>query len=121
MGIVYKHNKYWLFHNHTINEESYKHHIKMAWHIVRYNQDRLYPNEYNRFYIEEGDIIKFGRVRFRVRKLEIEDDEESSSESNENGNKIFSNVNTQEENQGIEMGETNLQIMARRGPGASTL
>lgn len=37
LGIVYKHNKYWLFHNHSIDEESYKHHIKMAWYIVRYN------------------------------------------------------------------------------------
>lgn len=75
LGIVYKQNKYWLFHNHTINDESYKHHIKMAWYIVRYNHDMLHPNEVNRFYIDEGDIIKFGRVRFRVRKLKIEDDD----------------------------------------------
>lgn len=41
----------------------------MAWHIVRYTPDKLSPKETNRFYVGLGDIIKFGRVRFRIRKL----------------------------------------------------
>ena len=78
----------------------------MAWYIVRYNHDMLHPNEVNRFYIDEGDIIKFGRVRFRVRKLKIEDDDSSSSER-EDGSKIFSHPNTNEALDN-EMGESNL-------------
>lgn len=114
LGIVYKHNSYWLFHNHSIDAESYKHHIKMAWYIVRYNQDKLQPSEYNKFYIEQGDIIKFGRVRFRVRKLKIEDDKDSSDEKDENGSKtIFSHPNTIA-NQGNEVGDTNVEVVAGR-------
>ena len=45
------------------------HHIKMAWHVVRYTQDKYNPKENNRMYVQQGDIIKFGRVRFRMRKL----------------------------------------------------
>jgi len=36
------------------------------------------PNESNRFYVGKYDIIKFGRVRFRIKKLHIaEEDGES--------------------------------------------
>ena len=33
----------------------------------------------NRFYCEEGDIIKFGRVRFKIRKLRVQDLRNSQS------------------------------------------
>lgn len=49
----------------------------MAWFVVRYYADKYQPNESNKFYVEEGDIIKFGRVRFRIRKLRILDEYES--------------------------------------------
>jgi len=55
----------------------------MAWIIVKYTQDILYPNETNRYYLTQGDIIKFGRVRFRLRKLHIEDDYDSSEDRDE--------------------------------------
>jgi hypothetical protein len=51
---------------------SFKNHLKMAWLVVRYQQDWMYPNEENIYYIEKGDIIKFGRVRFKVRELMIQ-------------------------------------------------
>jgi hypothetical protein len=44
----------------------------MAWLVVRYQQDIMYPNEENIYYVEKGDIIKFGRVRFKVRELMIQ-------------------------------------------------
>ena len=37
LSICYKHGQYWLFHNRSIENDSYKHHLKMAWYIVRYN------------------------------------------------------------------------------------
>lgn len=52
----------------------------MAWLVVRYNQDNLFPSEDNVYYIEKGDIIKFGRVRFKVREMLIQG---LGSESNE--------------------------------------
>ena len=63
-------------------EYSYKNHIQMAWFIVRYSTAMIGNEvEHNRFYVEEGDIIKFGRVRFKIRKLRIlDDDDESESD-----------------------------------------
>lgn len=43
VSICYKHGQYWLFHNRSIENDSYKHHLKMAWFIVRYNQDKFEP------------------------------------------------------------------------------
>lgn len=83
ISIVYKYNSYWLFHNHSVNNESYKHHLKMAWHIVRYTQDLYFPKEQNRFYLQEGDIVKFGRVRFRIRKLNLNLSESNASNEEE--------------------------------------
>lgn len=77
VSICYKHGKYWLFHNRSIESDSYKHHLKMAWFIVRYNQDKYDPKYDNQMYIEVGDVIKFGRVRFRVRRLVLENDGET--------------------------------------------
>ncbi len=49
----------------------------MAWHVVRYSPDKLNSREENRFYCTQGDIIKFGGVRFRIRKLRINDNDSS--------------------------------------------
>ena len=49
----------------------------MAWFVVRYQQDKYNPKENNRMYVELGDIIKFGRVRFRIRKLCLNYEDES--------------------------------------------
>ena len=43
----------------------------MAWLVVKYNQDWIPPHEENVYYVEKGDIIKFGRVRFKIRELKI--------------------------------------------------
>lgn len=73
MSVVYKNDAYWLFHNQAVESDySYKNHLRMVWQIVRYSQDwqhNLYSD--NIAYLEEGDIIKFGRVRFKIRKLRI--------------------------------------------------
>ena len=31
VSLVYKHGKYWIFHNQSIEKDSYKNHIQMAW------------------------------------------------------------------------------------------
>ena len=84
--MVYKKGMYWIFHNQSVDiDYSYKNHIQMAWYVVRYSHAKIGRDEKetNKFYVNEGDIIKFGRVRFKVRQLKIKDDEfEVSSESN---------------------------------------
>jgi len=54
----------------------------MAWHVVRYTIDKLNTKETNRFYLIQGDIVKFGRVRFRIRKLVLHPEDESEDEDN---------------------------------------
>lgn len=60
--------------------DSYKHHMKMAWQVVRFTQDKFNPKQDNKFYCKETDIIKFGRVRFRIRKLRINHDDKTESD-----------------------------------------
>ena len=52
----------------------------MAWLIVRYNQDWITPSDENIYYCERGDIIKFGRVRFKIRHMVL--DPEDCDDSN---------------------------------------
>jgi hypothetical protein len=52
----------------------------MGWQIVRYHKDWINTQYENIFYCEEGDIIKFGRVRFKIRKLRIQENDEESSD-----------------------------------------
>lgn len=73
MSLVYKNSQYYAFHNQSVEADySFKNHLKMAWLVVRYQQDWMYPNEENIYYVEKGDIIKFGRVRFKIRELMIQ-------------------------------------------------
>lgn len=73
LSVVYKNDQYNVFHNQAVEADySFKNHLKMAWLVVRYNQDWIYPTEDNIYYIEKGDIIKFGRVRFKVREMSIQ-------------------------------------------------
>ena len=62
---------------------SFKNHLKMAWLIVRYNQDWIIPNDENVYYCEKGDIIKFGRVRFKIRTLVIDPENEQDDSRGE--------------------------------------
>ena len=55
----------------------------MAWFVVRYYADKYQPGCSNKFYVEQGDIIKFGRVRFKIRKLVMQEEDEIGS--NESG------------------------------------
>ena len=55
----------------------------MAWFVVRYSQDKYNPKENNKTYVGLGDIIKFGRVRFRIRKLCLNYEDESAEMNSE--------------------------------------
>lgn len=81
LSLVYKNDSYHIFHNQSVEADySYKNHLKMAWLVVKYNQDWLPPHEENVYYVEKGDIIKFGRVRFKIRELKINRSAEGESE-----------------------------------------
>lgn len=50
----------------------------MAWYIIRYSPDKFDQSQDNTMYAQVGDIIKFGRVRFRIRRLVLGNEEETS-------------------------------------------
>jgi hypothetical protein len=80
VSVTYQNDQYWLFHNQSVEADySFKHHMRMVWQIVRYSVDSFSGQDENRFICEKGDIIKFGRVRFKIRKLHIRDEEEGES------------------------------------------
>lgn len=58
----------------------------MAWFIVRTSSDKHFPGETNRYYLKVGDIIKFGRVRFKIRKLVLEQEEGRPEPANNSPN-----------------------------------
>jgi hypothetical protein len=95
LSLVYKNQKYFAFHNQSVEADySYKNHLKMAWLVIKYNQDWLPPHEENVFYVEKGDIIKFGRVRFKVRELKIN---QHTPEESSMGDVIRHDVNVEHE------------------------
>jgi hypothetical protein len=52
-------------------DDSFKNHADRAWRIVKFethaNQKRS-----NTMRVQEGDVIKFGRVRFKVKKIVVD-------------------------------------------------
>lgn len=93
LSVVYKSGAYWAYHTKTLYksdgeiDEKYNH-FEQAWQIIRLSNQRakkLSTGEeiQNRTHklkevrdsvkVALGDVMKFGRVRFRVKKLEIGD------------------------------------------------
>lgn len=56
-----------MFNSKSLNDEAMKNHIDRAWKIVKYEFDKY--GEINSYPIKERDVIKFGRVRFIVKKI----------------------------------------------------
>jgi hypothetical protein len=51
-----------------------------VWRIVKYEHHNGYLNRYK---LNEGDLIKFGRVRFLIKKLVIDADDVENSAADE--------------------------------------
>ena len=47
---------------------------------MRFNADPQNLNEENLHFVEKGDIVKFGRVRFKIRELKIQGDGKESDD-----------------------------------------
>ncbi len=59
-----------MFHSKSLNDDSFKNHADRVWRIVKY--EAYQDKKINTFRVIEGDVIKFGRVRFRVKKLVVD-------------------------------------------------
>lgn len=52
-------------------DDAFKNHADRVWRIVKYESHHN-EKRTNTFKVSEGDVIKFGRVRFRVKKLFVD-------------------------------------------------
>lgn len=69
-------NAYWLYHARSLKDDSFKSHADYVWRIIKYE---CHKGQVNSYKILEGDMIKFGRVRFIIRKLVIDADDVEDS------------------------------------------
>jgi len=51
-----------MFHCKSLKDDSFKNHADRVWRIVKY--EAYQPSKLNTYRVVEGDVIKFGRVRF---------------------------------------------------------
>lgn len=87
LSLVYKQGQYWMYHSKSLLDDSFKNHADRVWKIVKY--DSYCNGKINTTKVVEGDVMKFGRVRFKVKrlvidKLECEDMEGAPLETNPN-------------------------------------
>ena len=69
LSLVYRQNKYYVFHSKSLSDDSFKNHAERAWRVVKYENQM--GQKMNCYRIEEGDVVKFGRVRFKVKKMVV--------------------------------------------------
>ncbi|CAI2386918.1 unnamed protein product [Moneuplotes crassus] len=70
---AFKNGKYWMFHPQDFNEEEkVQNPIDQVWISLRGATPAIFPGKFNKslgYKLTDGDIIKFGRVRFRVKRI----------------------------------------------------
>lgn len=59
-----------MFHSKSLQDDSFKNHADRVWRIVKYENYK--DKKDNTCRVVEGDVIKFGRVRFRIKKLVVD-------------------------------------------------
>ena len=84
MSIAWAKGKYWIYQPKELEEDESLNNVDAAWYYV-YNMPMKRGKEFvhggwfedttmnvNMFYLEENDIIKIGRVRFKIAELFVE-------------------------------------------------
>lgn len=79
-----------MYHSKSLADENFKNHVDRVWRIVKY--ESFTTGKQNTFKVVQGDTIKFGRVRFQIKKLHIDPSdvlklqEENNTHNNEDTN-----------------------------------
>eukprot|EP00347_Sterkiella_histriomuscorum_P004352 403360777 len=73
LSLVYKQGNYWMYHSKSLQDDSFKNHVDRVWRIVKY--ETFTTGKQNTFKVMQGDTIKFGRVRFQIKKLHVDKDD----------------------------------------------
>jgi len=70
-----------MYHSKSLSDDSFKNHADRVWRIVKYEN---YNNKANTYKLNEGDTIKFGRVRFKVKMLVVDSKDCNSGSFDDN-------------------------------------
>ena len=68
--MTFKNGSYWLYHSKSLKDDAFKNHADRVWRVVKFETHSNQKKE-NTLKVSEGDVIKFGRVRFRVKQLVV--------------------------------------------------
>ena len=83
LSLVYKRGQYWVFHGRSLADPSLKNHAERVWRVVKYEVYR--GDKVNKLRVCEGDLIKFGRVRFRVKRIVVGEEAGEKRDNNQDG------------------------------------
>mmetsp|Transcript_22019 Transcript_22019/g.16387 ORF Transcript_22019/g.16387 Transcript_22019/m.16387 type:complete len:93 (+) Transcript_22019:263-541(+) len=61
---------YWVFHSKSLEDETFTNHVDRVWRVVKY--ENHVENKTNCYELVQGDVVKFGRVRFKIKKLVVD-------------------------------------------------
>lgn len=68
LHFLLRNNFYWVYHKNTVEEEKVEESpVSKLWHIIKFYKNNSSTDE--GFKLEEGDIIKLGRVRFKIKEI----------------------------------------------------
>ena len=118
VSLVYKHGAYWIYHSKSLKDDTFQNHADRVWKIVKYE---CYNNrKLNTCELQEEDVIKFGRVRFKVKKLVVDPDLiDNDNDDNDDGYTIPTRNNIPVDtsaNQGLRGILTSLENEAQLNP-----
>ncbi len=69
-----------MYHSKSLKDDLLKNHVDRVWRVVKYESHR--KDKLNSIRVVKGDVIKFGRVRFQVKKLIVDPSDIENSSGN---------------------------------------
>jgi len=76
--MAYKFGKYFIFHQRTLNDESFNDASQMVWFVMKHldlkalkftMNKKIDEKHLNRYPVCVGEIVKFGRVAYKITKI----------------------------------------------------
>jgi len=67
LHFLFRNNNYWIYHRNTIDLNEEDDPSDRLWHVVKFHRD--YSKKESGFRLSQDDIIKLGRVRFRITEV----------------------------------------------------
>eukprot|EP00347_Sterkiella_histriomuscorum_P021046 403335468 len=84
---LYRNGGYWIYHKNQVDlSELYQNHEEKLWLVVKHYQNRTSPQHNKGYRLEKNDIVKFGRVRLRVRDIDYSSQESLTNNKTKESN-----------------------------------